>query len=241
MPPFTARSLLPGLVVLMAGLLPGCGLIFQEADPGRVADGARAGPVPAGEDTLPDADDPSRTGRPAGTTGDPGTELPAGFGTLRQERISVDLRRGELQMRVTPLAESVTRTAAPDTWERLSALARSHREIFRQETGSDAELQLFLVAVYSETETLPFEPGALTLVSQGVRHRPLEIRGLTPGWVLQRVAARETQMAVYAYPSLVDLEGELAVEYQDVRSREWERVLPEVQAERSRIRARAGG
>jgi hypothetical protein len=144
-------------------------------------------------------------------------------------------------MRLTPLSESVTRTAAPDTWERLSALARSHREIFRQETGSDQELQLFLVALYSETETLPFEPGALTLVSRGVRHRPVEIRGLTPGWALQRVGGRETQMAVYAFPPQVDLEGELAVEYQDVRSRAWDRVLPEIQAERNRIRARSGG
>jgi hypothetical protein len=153
----------------------------------------------------------------------------------------VDLRRGELRMRVTPLAESVTRTAAPDTWERLSALARSHDEIFRRQTGSGVAFQLFLVALYSETETLPFEPGALTLVSRGVRHRPVEIRGLTPGWALQRVGPRETQMAVYAFPGEVDLEGELAVEYQDVRSREWDRVLPEIQAERSRIRARGGG
>ena len=144
-------------------------------------------------------------------------------------------------MRITPLAESVTRTAAPDTWERLSALARAHREIFRQETGSEREFQLFLVALYSETETLPFEPGALTLVSRGARHRPVEIRGLTPGWDLQRVGARETQMAVYAFPPQVDLEGEMAVEYQEIRSRGWNRVLPNIQSERNRIRARSGG
>lgn len=144
-------------------------------------------------------------------------------------------------MRITPLAESVTRTTAPDTWERLSALARVHREIFRQETGAEREFQLFLVALYSETETLPFEPGALTLVSRGARHRAVEIRGLTPGWALQRVGARETQMAVYAFPPQVDLEGEMAVEYQDIRSRGWDRILPEIQAERNRIRARSGG
>ena len=247
---WTGGSLWGSLLFPLLLLVPGCGLIFSESESDRPGEGATPGarPAPAVDDRDPDAalhPPPTEAATPEAATpeavaGYAGADLPPGLGTLRQERISVDLRRGELQMRLTPLSESVTRTAAPDTWERLSALARSHREIFRQQTGSDQEFQLFLVALYSETETLPFEPGALTLVSRGVRHRPVEIRGLTPGWAQQRVGGRETQMAVYAFPPQVDLEGELAVEYQDVRSRGWDRALPEIQAERNRIRARSG-
>lgn len=203
----------------------GCGLLFSEPGPGedRPRDaGPPAAPAPA------TADDAEAAG------------LPTGLGTLRQEQISVMLRRGELQLLVTPLAESVTRTAAPDTWERLSSLGRTHREILREETGTEG-FRLFLVALYSDAQTVPFEPEDLSLVSRGLRFRPVDVRGLTPGWDRRRVAPRETQLGVYAFPPQVELAEDLEVEYQEVRSREWERLLPAIEAERARIRARAGG
>jgi len=212
-----------GVWLLWASLFPGCGLLFPDPGPGS----------PFREE------DPGLRTRSA-AEGELWEEpaLPLGLGTLRQEEISVDLRRGELQIRVTPLAESVTRTAAPDTWERLSNLARSYRDLWIRETGSDPEWQLFLVAFYSSSLTLPFEPGALSLVSQGVRHRPLDIRPISPSWTFQRVLPREPQLGLYAFPLGVDLEGDLAVEYQETRSLDWERVLPLIQTERGRIRAR---
>jgi hypothetical protein len=112
--------------------------------------------------------------------------------------------------------------------------------MLRDETGSEGPLRLFLVALYSEARTMPFEPEDLSLVSRGLRFRPVEIRGLTPGWDRRQVAPRETQLAVYAFPGQVELAEDLEVEYQEVRSREWERLLPTIEAERSRIRSRAG-
>ena len=51
---------------------------------------------------------------------EPIDSLPVGLGTLRQNEVSVTLRRGELQIRVTPLNKSVIRVTTPDTYERLS-------------------------------------------------------------------------------------------------------------------------
>mgnify|MGYP001058887056 CR=1 FL=1 len=48
-------------------------------------------------------------------------------------------------------------------------------------------------------------------------------------------------MAVYAFPDGIDLEQDLEVEYQELRSRDWDRVLPVIEAERARLRARQGG
>jgi hypothetical protein len=217
-----------GVWLLGATLLPGCGLLFPDPGPAAPARGGQ------------DAEDGVHVEALAPNEGiGEGSVLPLGLGTLRQEEISVDLRRGEMQIRLTPLTESVTRTAAPDTWERLSSLAQSHRELLRRESGVDPQVQLFLVAFYSGSFTLPFEPGALTLVSRGVRHRPLDIRPISPSWTAQRLVPREPQLALYAFPVEVDVEGDLAVEYMETRSQDWERVLPRIQTERARIRARA--
>jgi hypothetical protein len=200
----------------------GCGLLF----PGPPDGGATPAPVTEPGDAPPQLLDD-------------GTDLPVGHGTLRQSDISVDLRRGELQMRITPLTESVTRVTAPDTYDRLSALARSHQEIFRERTGAAVPFQLFLVSLYTEMGDVTFEPEDLSLVSRGLRYRPVEIHAVTPGWERQRLEPRQTLIAIYAFPGEVDLERDLEVEYQELRSREWERILPAIQAERARVRARA--
>jgi hypothetical protein len=165
-------------------------------------------------------------------------ELPAGLGTLRQEEISITLRRGDLLVRVTPLDESIILVTAPDTHERLSALARGHQEIFRERTGSAVPFQLFLVSLYTEALDQTFEPEALSLVNRGLRHRPAAIRPLTPEWDTRRLTPRQALMAIYAFPLDVDLERELEVEYQEIRSRDWDRILPQIEAERARVRAR---
>lgn len=48
-------------------------------------------------------------------------------------------------------------------------------------------------------------------------------------------------MAVYAFPDGIGLEQDLEVEYQELRSRDWDRVLPVIEAEWARFRARQGG
>lgn len=192
----------------------GCGLIFSEEDAVRMHQ--RGSGAPQGTDEA---------------------DIPAGEGTLRQTDISVYLRRGELQMRITPLDESVIRTAAPDLYEQLSALGAGHQRIFRERTGSALPFQLFLVAVHSEAVPVEFEPRDLTLVSRGLRYRPVDIRAITPNWSRQRIQPRETLLAIYAFPPEVDLEGALEVEYQEVRDRSWEQALSRIRAERNRIRS----
>lgn len=215
------------------GLLPllgaaGCGLLFEDPGP----------PVPSSAERAPERSAPTEVSERAAPTAE---GLPTGQGTLRQEEIAIRIRRGELEIYVVPLHEGVTRTAAPDTWARLSALAASHRGWFRERTGSDAPYALFLVALYSEAEPLFFEAEELTLVSGGIRQRHTGIRGLTPGWDQARLQPGEAQMAVYAFPPQVTLDADLEVEYREVRSRDWVRILQVVQAEQARIRARGGG
>ncbi len=203
-------------VLLLAALGAGCGLIFEE-DPDR--------PAPAR---------PLATPEPAADT----AGIPGGLGTLRLDQISVYLRRGELQMRITPLTESVSRTALPEVWQHLTGLRSSHQVIFREQTGSAVDFQLVLVAVHAESVPAGFEPEEVTLVSRGLRYRPVNIRPVSSAWTRRVVFPRETLLAVYAFPPEVTLDPSLEIEYQEVRMRNWGETLTRVEAERERIRAR---
>ncbi|HUP52969.1 MAG TPA: hypothetical protein VM198_10860 [Longimicrobiales bacterium] len=168
----------------------------------------------------------------------PGTrtsELPTGQGTLRQEDVSLTLVSGDLQLLVTPLHESVTRVTAPDTERRLEALADAYGT-----AGSGDGSGLFLVSFFSNRPDVGFDPEEVQLVARGFRLRPASITPLTPSWGERRVGQREQVMAVYRFAESVDLESELVLVYALEETSQWNAILPRIQAERARVRARAG-
>ncbi|MFP3948637.1 MAG: hypothetical protein ACLFWG_07890, partial [Longimicrobiales bacterium] len=168
---------------------------------------------------------------------DPGL-IPPGYGTLRQDAVTLRLRSQDLLIKVTPLDPAVIRVLASDTWERLRGLREGTRPVLVRTTGI-VEPDLFLVSFFSYEQEVAYEPEDVHLLNRGLRFRPRGIRPVTPGWGRQRLAQEETQMAVYAYDSGLDLEQDLVAEYQDVSAGGWERILQDVQAERARILARA--
>jgi hypothetical protein len=49
-------------------------------------------------------------------------------------------------------------------------------------------------------------------------------------------------MAVYAFPGDIEWESELVAEYQQLRNETWrDQVLPALEAEKAKVRARSGG
>lgn len=216
----------PGAVLAPS---PAGALATALAVAGALGAGGCAAVAPDGEAGGP--------GVPAG--GEATALVPPGYGTLHQDDITPALRAGDLQVKVTPLAESVIRLTAPDTYRRLHGLAESHRDALARQTGRE-NARLFLVSFFSLAPDVPYEPEALEISSRGVRHRPLAIRPVTPGWGSQRLDQREALLAVYAFSPEVDLEADLSVEYQGVRTDAWRRILTDLQAERQRVRARAG-
>ncbi len=164
--------------------------------------------------------------------------LPPGLGSLRQDEITLDVQYGSLRIKVTPLEESVIRLTAPDTYQRLTALAQSRADELER-AGMSGGGVLFLVSVFSYDPDVEFEPEDLNILSFGLRFRPRAIVPITPGWTLQRLRQQETQMALYAFEDRFDLESSLDVEYRDAVQTEWERILVRLETERARVRARA--
>jgi hypothetical protein len=101
--------------------------------------------------------------------------------------------------------------------------------------------RLFLVSLFSYQPNVTYEPEDLLLVNRGLRFRPLGIAPITPSWGTQRLAQQETRMAIYAFDEGIDLGTDLVVEYQELRNDVWRgRILPLLDAERAKVRARGG-
>jgi hypothetical protein len=172
---------------------------------------------------------------PGPALGTPGGAYPTGLGTLLQEDVSVALTSGDLRILVTPLHRSVTHVTAPDTEQRLVALATAHSPPGREDAAG-----LFLVSLYSDRPDVGFAPEDVQLIAQGFRLRPTNVDPLTPSWGQRRLQQREQALAVYDFGPGVDLEREIVLVYGLAESSQWSAVLPRVQAERARVRARAG-
>lgn len=179
-------------------------------------------------------------GRTVASSGASGQQVlvPTGYGTLAQSEFTLVLASGDLQIQVTPLAESVIRLAAPDTYQRLASLSASSRAAFP--FGGEEGAALFLVSMFSRAPTTTYEPENLHIVNGGLRYRPTAIRAITPGWGGQRLRQEETQIAVYTFDPGVHLEIALTVEYEGVTDTSWERILNRLELERARVRGRTG-
>ena len=198
-------------------LVVACGALLTMGCAAPAPDGGR--PSPLGESLTSDS-------------------IPAGFGTLRQDEITISLRSGDLLVKVTPLFEPLVRLTAPDTYERLRRLRESEEERLTLQAGTSGT-KIFYVSFFTYQPNVTFQPEDLHLFSLGLRYRPMAIVPVTQGWGTQRLGQRETQSALYAFDGVVSLDTVLEVEYAGTRGLGWDRVLVNVEAERSRVRARA--
>jgi hypothetical protein len=204
------------IAVLLGGLLlQGCGGGSPVADPGPR-------PEPASEDS-------SSLG------------VPAGYGTLLQDQITLQLRSGALLIKLTPLVEEIIRLTAPDTYGRLRGLVEAHGARASR-TAMASEPSLFLVSLFSYQPDVTYEPEDLLLVNRGLRLRPQGIAPISPSWGTQRLGQQEARMAVYAFEGGIEWEADLVVEYQQLRNEQWQdQIAPVIEAERAKVRARGGG
>lgn len=166
---------------------------------------------------------------------------PAGYGSLRQDEFSIEIVDASLHVKVTPLAEEVIRLAAPDTYERLRALASSRGGEANGLTDADAPV-LFLVSFFSREPNAEYRPDDVRISHRGRIQRPAGIVPLTTGWGRQLLQPQETQSAIYAFEPPFDYALPLTLRYGLVSSDDWNQViLPRLEDERARVLSRAGG
>lgn len=160
-----------------------------------------------------------------------------GFGTLKQDEFTMGIRSGPLLVKVTPLDEHVIRLAAPDTYNRLHALAESRRADAISRTNA-RDPELFLVSFFSYQPDVTFQPEDLQIDYNGKLLRAALILPLTATWGKERMGQQETQAAIYIFTEEIDYEQPLTVNYGDGRNTEWQKVITKLQLERGKITSR---
>jgi hypothetical protein len=164
--------------------------------------------------------------------------VPPGYGTLKQDEVTLSLRQGPLLVKVTPLAEAVTRLLAPDTYARLHGLAETRA---RELTGMAARpAELFLVSFFSYSPDVAFQPEDVQLLHQGQLLRPVQILPITTGFGSQRLQQQENQSAVFAFEGPIDYDQVFTLRYGAAESDNWSNVRAVLRAERNKVMSRVG-
>ena len=169
------------------------------------------------------------------------SNVPPGFGTLRQDDIAVRLELQGLVVRAIPLDESVIRLLTPDSYRALRELEESNKAgisaVARRTGGQQPDL--WYVSFYGIEPDVHFSPRELIITSGGRDFRALDIIPLSSGFGEERLKQRETQSAIYLFDEAIDLDQPLTVTFQTESNSGWEQTLQAIERERALVRARA--
>jgi len=194
-----------------------------------------AGSVTPGGTATPPAGDTARDTLGAGM-------VPAGFGSLKQDDISVRLQLRGLLVRATPLDESVIRVLAPDSYRSLRDRRDSERDriaAFAARYGMRG-FSIWSISYYGLEPDVRFSPMDVVISSVGRDFRPIELIPLTTGFGQNRLDQRDTQSALYLFDETVDVNQPLTITVETTRSAGWQETLQLIERERALVRSRAG-
>jgi hypothetical protein len=166
---------------------------------------------------------------------------PPGYGSLKQSDLALGMRNDELEVRVVPLDQRVTRLLARDAYESLESLVHSRRaaidSVARMYGISSPGLAL--VTFFGQREGARFDPYSLTL---GIRNQVLRARGVVPfsgRFTNHQLGVREQASGIYVFDELLPVNDDFTFSYQGRTSDNWGNKQRILDRERGRVAARA--
>ena len=181
-------------------------------------------------------------GASGGTPGQDPSLPPAGFGSLRQEQLGVNLATTNLRIRVIPLDERVIRLLAPDAYRSLHDMLDSRTTDIlaaARAAGRGDSVALFMVTFFGMQPQTRFNPDDLLIVSQNATFRPIGRVAFTPRFNENELSVREQAAAIYLYEPGIAILRPFTVQYGITVSDAWSQSLNLINAERTRVLARA--
>jgi hypothetical protein len=144
-------------------------------------------------------------------------------------------------IRALPLDENVIRLLTTDSYQAMRSVQEGNRTTITEVARryGITRTSLWFVTFYGIAPQSRFSPMELLITSLGRDHRPIEVIGLTSGFAEQELDQREKQSALYVFDADIDVNQPLTVSYLDQRDESWGQILPKLESEKARIRARA--
>lgn len=167
---------------------------------------------------------------------------PAGFGTLNQDQITLRLRSGTLEIRFLPLDQRVLRLLAPDAYtayESMLVTARAGIDSVSQRRGV-RQPGIALVSFHALAPNTRFDPQVLIIEHRNRQIRPIGVLPMSPTFSAQQLGVREQASGIFLFDDLLPVTEPFSLTYLETTSSEWERRLPRLDAERTRVLSRAG-
>ncbi len=159
-----------------------------------------------------------------------------GRGVIKQDFITLRFSVGPLDLRVTPLEDSLYPLLASDAAQSLAALRSSEQARIDTLGGRVRPRGVLLVTFFATAPNTRFDPRQLAVLLPGRRLEPIGVIPLSPGFANQQLGAREQAAGLVVFDQPIPVLDRFAVSYQATVNRDWEDlILPRLEAERARI------
>ncbi len=166
---------------------------------------------------------------------------PPGFGSLKQSDLALRLNSDELDVRLVPLDERVTRLLAMDAYQSLQSLIHSRRASIDSlaKVSGISSPGLALVTFFGGREGARFDPSTLTLGIRNQLFRPRGIVPFSPRFTSQQLSVREQVSAIYIFDERLPVTDDFTFSYQGRTSEDWQNKQRLLDRERGRVAARS--
>ncbi|HEU4680222.1 MAG TPA: hypothetical protein VFS51_00670 [Gemmatimonadales bacterium] len=171
----------------------------------------------------------------------PVAAVPASYGTLNQNDVSLRVRNDDIEIRFIPLDSRVTRLLANDAFQSFRTLLETRRRGIDSvaSRAGVTEPGLALVSFFGQRSDARFDPQRLTLLIRNQFLRPLGVIPINAKFNSQQLGVREQVSAIYLFEEEIPVNDSFSLSYGALVSEDWQTKQPVLDRERARVAAKA--
>lgn len=178
----------------------------------------------------------------AGQEAIPGGELPPpGYGSLKQDNVSLRIVTSEIEVRFMPLDERLIRLLAPDAYASLHGLVESRKAAIEAAARDNGLTKpgLVFVSFFALRPAARFDPDQVNISYRSQFERPSAIVPYTGNFSGRQLDVRQQASAIYLFEEPLPVFEPFEVVYNDGKAAWDDDVLRRIGVERARVQSRA--
>jgi hypothetical protein len=178
-----------------------------------------------------------------GQSGDRLRPLPLGYGSLTQEDLALDVRNGDLDIRLVPLDPALAPLLAPDAYQSLRGLLETNRRAIDSVAAQAGVAQpgLALVRFFGLRPDVRFDAQLLTLLIRSQVARPIGVIPVSGRFTSGQLGVREQAIGIYLFDQEIPVNDSFTLSYGTLTSSNWDSKQTTLNRERARVASRSRG